>query len=104
MLCIMVLTQKNKSGKLGHQEIGEGTALMLVDKSLNYFSCAKEDAVWWSFKIIDFIGKALRKKQIWIKKKYTLFTGIMRRSKKEKTVYLRIIHSEKNNEDKEKAS
>ena len=41
----MVLMEKNKSGKLGSQEIGEGIASIPLDKFLDYFNCAQKDAV-----------------------------------------------------------
>lgn len=46
----------------------------------------KENAIWWSFKMNDLVKKNKGRKQIEIKKKYTLFTEIMNRPEMEKTV------------------
>ena len=95
--------EKTNSGKLDPQEIGKTIGSRLLDKFFNCFSYAEEDAIWWSFRINDLIGKGIRKKQIWIKKEYTLFTDIMSRPETEKIVYLKIVNLEKNNKDKKKA-
>ena len=49
----------------------------------------------------DLIGKGEGGKQIWTKKEYAVFTGIMSRPETERTVYLRLANSEENNEDEE---
>ena len=98
---IMVLMEENKSGKLGPREVGESIAFMLLDEFLDCFNCAEEDAVWWSFKMNDLVGKGEGGKQIWTKKEYALFTCIMSRPETERTIYLRLANSEDDNEDQE---
>ena len=49
----------------------------------------------------DFVGKSEGEKQIWTKKKYAVFTGIISRPGTERTVYLRLANSEEDNDDKE---
>ena len=93
--------EENKSGKLSPQEIGEGIASMPLDEFFDCLNCAEKDAVWWSFRMNDLVGKGEERKQIWTKKEYAVFTSIMSRLKTEKTVYLRLANSEEDNEDKE---
>ena len=98
----MVLMEENKSGKLGSQEVGESIASMPLDKFLDCLNCAEKDAVWWSFRMNDLVGKGEGGKRIWTKKEYALFTGIMNRPETERSVYLRLANSKEDNEDKEK--
>lgn len=97
----MVLMEENKSGKLGPREVGEGIASMPLDEFLDCLNCAEEDAVWWSFRMNDLVGKGEGGKRIWTKKEYAVFTGIMSRPETERTVYLRLANSEEDNEDEE---
>ena len=97
----MVFMEENKSGKLGSQEVGEGIASMPLNKFLDCLNCAEEDTIWWSFRMNDLIGKGEGGKQIWTKKEYAVFTDIMSRPETERTVYLRLANSEKDNEDEE---
>ena len=53
----MVLMEENKSGKLGPRKVGEGIASMSLDEFLDCLNCVEEDAVWWSFKMNDLVGK-----------------------------------------------
>lgn len=76
----IILIKKNKSENLGLKKVGKSIVFILLDKFFNYFNCIEEDIVWWSFRRNDFIDKSKEKKEIWTKKKYTLFIGIMIRS------------------------
>ena len=98
-LFTMVHMEENKSEKLGPQEVGKGIADIPLDEFLDCLNCAKEDAVWKSFRMNDLVSKSKRRKRIGTKKKYAVFTGIMKRPETRKTVYLRLANSEKNNED-----
>ena len=93
--------EENKSGKLGPQKGGEGIASMPLDEFLDCLKCAEKDAVWWSFKMNDLVGKGKGEKQIWTKKEYAMFKDIMSRQETVKTVYLRLANSEEDNEDEE---
>ena len=74
---------------------------MPLDEFFDYLDCAEEDAVWQSFRMNDFVGKGKGGKQIWTKKEYAVFTGIMNRPETEKTVQLRLANLEEDNEDDE---
>ena len=97
----MVVMEENNSGKLGPWKVGKGIASMPLDEFLDCLNCAEEDAVWWSFRMNDLVGKGEGGKQIWTKKEYNMFTGIMSRLEREKTVYLRLANSEEDNEKEE---
>ena len=64
----LVLIEKNKSGKMGPQKIWKNIAFIPLNEFFDYISCAKEDAVCWSFRVNKLIGKAKRGKQIQAKK------------------------------------
>lgn len=96
--------EKNKSKKLGPQEIRKSIASILFNKFLDYFSCVEKNTIQQSFRINNLIGKAKRENQIQTKNKHALFTSIINRPETEKMVYLKIINSKKNTKDKEKAS
>ena len=49
----------------------------------------------------DLIGKSKDGKQIWTKKKYVVFIGIISRPETKRIVYLRLANLEKDNEDEE---
>ncbi len=74
---------------------------MPLGEFLDCLNCAEEDAVWWSFRMNDLVGKSEEEKQIWTKKEYAVFTCIISRPEKERTVYLRLANSEEDNEDEE---
>ena len=97
----MVLIEENKSGKLDPWEVGKGNASMPLDEFFDCLNCAEKDAVWWSFRMNDLVGKSEGGKRIWTKKKYVVFTGIMSRPETEKIVYLRLANSEEDNENEE---
>lgn len=61
---IMVLVEENKSGKLGSQEVREGTASMPLDEFLYFLHYTEKNIVWWSFKMHNLIGKGEGEKQI----------------------------------------
>lgn len=73
---------------------------MPFDKFFNCFNCAEDGIIKQSFKINNFFGKDKRKKQIWIKKKYALFTDIIRRTEIKRIVYLRLANLDEKNKDK----
>ena len=50
----------------------------------------------------DLVGKGKGGKQIWIKKEYAMFIGIISRPKIKRMVYLRLVNSEKDNKNEEK--
>lgn len=52
----------------------------------------------------DLVGESIGGRRIWSKKEYAVFTGIMSKPEAERTVYLRIAHSEEDDEDKEEDS
>ena len=98
---IIVFIEENKSKKLDPQEIKKGITFILFNKFFDFLNCAKKDVVWQSFKINNFVDKGQKEKQIWTKKEYAVFIGIISRPKIEKTVYLRLSDSEKDNKKKE---
>ena len=98
----MVLMEENKSKKLSPQEVGKDITSMPLDEFLDCLNCAEEDAVWWSFKMNDFVGKGKGGKRIWTKKEYAVFTDIISRPETERIVYLRLANSKEDNEDEEK--
>ena len=73
---------------------------MPLDEFLNCLNCAEENTIWWSFRMNDLVGKSEGGKQIWTKKEYAIFIGIMSRPETERMVYLRLANSEEDNEDK----
>ncbi len=93
----MVLMNENKSGILGPREVGKGIASMPLDEFLDCLNCAKEDAVWWSFRMNDLVGEGVGGKRIWTKKEYAVFTSIMSKPELERRVYLRLANSEEDN-------
>lgn len=64
MFFTMVLIKKNKNRKLGSKKIKKNIAFILLDEFFNCFSYAKKDAIQSTFRINDFISKAIREKQI----------------------------------------
>ena len=60
----MVVIEGNKSGKLGPQDVGHGIAFMPLDEFFDCLNCAEKDAVCWSFRMNDLVGKSERRKQI----------------------------------------
>lgn len=59
---------------------------MPFDKFFNNLYCVEKDAVWWSFRINDNVGKRIAKKQIQTKKKYVTLRNINGRQEIKKTV------------------
>ena len=49
----------------------------------------------------NFIGKRKKRKKIWTKKKYAIYTSIISRLETEKIVYIRLINLEQDNEDEQ---
>ena len=75
----MVFMKENKNKKLSLHVVGEGIVFMPIDEFPNCLNYIKKIAVWWGIKINDFVGKSKERKQIWTKKNYFLFIGIISR-------------------------
>lgn len=101
MLFAIILIKENKSRKLSSQKVRKKIASIARDEFLKCFNCTKDDAVWWSFKMNDLVNKGKEKKQIW-RKKYAMFITIISRLATERMIYLRLVNSKKDNEDKKK--
>ena len=102
MFFTIVFIKKNKNKKIEPQEIEKNIASMPLNRFFDCLSYKKKDAIWCLFKINDNNKKAIKRKQIWIKKEYILLKDIIKRPEPKKIVYLRFINLEKNNKAKKK--